>query len=49
MFLVSGAEKADIVREVLVNKNADLPSQKVHPENGRLLWLLDAVAASGLS
>lgn len=49
MFLVSGKDKADMVRQVLVDKNADLPSQKVHPEDGRLLWLLDAAAGSGLS
>jgi 6-phosphogluconolactonase len=49
MFLVSGKDKADMVRQVLVDKNADLPSQKVYPEDGRLLWLLDAAAGSGLS
>jgi 6-phosphogluconolactonase len=49
MFLVSGAEKADIVREVLENKNANLPSQKVRPADGRLLWLLDRAAGSRLS
>ena|ERR1700686_1330514 len=49
MFLVSGKDKADMVRQVLVDKNADLPSQKVHPEDGQLLWLLDAAAGSGLS
>ncbi|HSY66696.1 MAG TPA: 6-phosphogluconolactonase, partial [Terriglobales bacterium] len=49
MFLVSGKDKADMVRQVLVDKNADLPSQKVHPEDGRLLWLLDAAAGCGLS
>jgi 6-phosphogluconolactonase len=49
MFLVSGQDKAKIVREVLKNENANLPSQKVHPADGRLLWLLDGTAASGLS
>jgi 6-phosphogluconolactonase len=49
MFLVSGADKADIVREVLKNKDANLPSQKVHPADGRLLWLLDRAAGGGLS
>jgi len=49
MFLVSGADKSNIVHEVLENENAKLPSQKVRPENGRLLWLLDRAAASGLS
>lgn len=49
MFLVSGKDKADMVRQVLADKNADLPSQKVHPVDGRLVWLLDAAAASRLS
>ncbi len=49
IFLVSGGDKSEIVREVLENPGADLPSQKVHPANGRLLWLLDKDAASKLS
>ncbi len=49
MFLVSGADKANIVREVLKNEDADLPSQKVRPADGRLLWLLDRAAGSGLA
>lgn len=49
IFLASGADKAKIVREVLENANADLPSQKVQPSDGRLLWLLDSAAGSGLS
>src|SRR5439155_186922 len=49
IFLVSGADKADMVRIVLEDGRADLPSQRVHPVNGRLLWLLDKGAASKLS
>jgi len=49
IFLVSGADKADMVRTVLEDGRADLPSQRVHPVNGRLLWLLDKGAASKLS
>jgi 6-phosphogluconolactonase len=49
MFLASGADKSNIVHEVLENENANLPSQKVRPENGRLLWLLDRAAAGDLS
>ena len=48
MFLVSGEDKANIVRQVLKNENANLPSQKVHPADGRLLWLLDRAAGSAL-
>ena len=49
IFLVSGADKADMVRTVLEDGRADLPSQRVHPVNGRLLWLLDKGAATKLS
>ncbi|PYX18498.1 MAG: 6-phosphogluconolactonase [Acidobacteria bacterium] len=49
IFLVSGADKADMVRNVLEDGRAGLPSQRVHPVNGRLLWLLDKGAASKLS
>jgi len=48
MFLASGADKANILREVLENDKADLPSQKVHPADGRLLWLIDRAAGSQL-
>lgn len=49
MFLASGPDKAPMLHEVLENSSADLPSQKVQPTNGRLLWLLDSAAATGLS
>jgi 6-phosphogluconolactonase len=49
MFLASGPDKATIVHQALENQNANLPSQKVRPPNGRLLWLLDRAAASGLA
>ncbi|HEV2730412.1 MAG TPA: 6-phosphogluconolactonase [Terriglobales bacterium] len=49
MFLVSGGDKAEMVRTVLEDRNANLPSQKVQPVNGKLLWLLDRAAAGKLS
>lgn len=49
MFLASGADKASILREVFQNKDANLPSQRVCPDNGKLLWLLDREAAAFLS
>jgi 6-phosphogluconolactonase len=48
-FLASGADKAPILHEVLENSAADLPSQRVRPTNGKLIWLVDEAAASGLS
>jgi 6-phosphogluconolactonase len=50
MFLVSGAGKATIVRDVLedppdVQKH---PSSGVQPKDGTVTWLLDTAAASKL-
>jgi len=49
IFLLSGADKAATLREVLENKSADLPSQKVCPVNGKLMWMVDGPAARTLS
>jgi 6-phosphogluconolactonase len=49
MFLVSGADKASILHEALENKNAGLPSQRVCPEDGKLIWMVDRAAAGSLS
>ena len=50
MFLVSGADKADMVRQVLEGKNTPpLPSQRVQPPDGKLLWMLDEAAAAKLT
>jgi 6-phosphogluconolactonase len=49
MFLVSGAEKADIVRQVLrVDNTPPLPAQRVVPDDGKLVWMLDEAAAVNL-
>jgi 6-phosphogluconolactonase len=48
MFLVSGAEKARILEDVLENPDSNLPAQRVRPDEGRLVWLVDRAAASGL-
>ena len=48
VFLVSGAEKAEIVREVLEGEN-DYPAQAVKPTRGELIWMLDKEAADYLS
>jgi 6-phosphogluconolactonase len=41
VFLVSGADKAQVLSEVLRAGARKYPSQSVQPENGRLLWLVD--------
>ncbi|MGC2185236.1 MAG: 6-phosphogluconolactonase [Terriglobales bacterium] len=49
MFLLTGADKASTLHEILENSSADLPSQKVRPVKGKLIWLVDSPAASALS
>lgn len=48
LFLVSGAEKAEIVKEVIEGPRK-YPAQFVQPANGQLLWMLDEDAASFLA
>jgi 6-phosphogluconolactonase len=46
MFTVSGEGKAEILNDFLKNPDKTLyPSQRVQPENGRLLWIIDKAAA----
>ncbi len=50
MFLASGADKAEMLRQVLEGKSTPpLPSQRVQPSDGKLLWMLDEAAAAKLS
>jgi 6-phosphogluconolactonase len=46
MFLVSGAEKAKVLKAVLREPGRGLPAALVHPTDGRLTWLLDRAAAA---
>jgi 6-phosphogluconolactonase len=48
VFLVSGAEKAEIVRDVLQGERK-YPAQAVNPTQGELIWMLDKEAANYLS
>ncbi len=49
-FVISGAEKAAIVGKVLAGPSQplQLPAQLIVPTDGRVLWLLDAPAATDL-
>jgi 6-phosphogluconolactonase len=51
MFLVSGREKAEVLKRVLEDRQSpcNLPSRLIRPTHGRLLWLTDRDAASQLS
>lgn len=44
VFIVTGENKAKVVREVLEDKNTDLPASLVKPKKGRLFFLLDRQA-----
>jgi 6-phosphogluconolactonase len=50
-FLVSGTGKAGPLRQVLQGTRPPdlLPARAIHPASGRLDWLLDAAAASGIT
>jgi 6-phosphogluconolactonase len=50
-FLVSGTDKASVVRAVLEEDvpGEQYPSKLVCPRQGRLIWLVDRAAASALS
>lgn len=50
IFLVTGADKADILAEVLEGpyRPERLPAQIIRPERGVLLWILDQAAAKRL-
>ena len=50
-FLVSGTDKADALKAVLEGDapGEQYPSKLVRPTDGKLIWLVDRAAASGLS
>ena len=50
VFMASGADKANMLHQVLEAKNTPpLPSQRVQPADGKLLWMLDEAAAAKLT
>jgi 6-phosphogluconolactonase len=50
-FLVNGADKAPILREVLEGNapGEKYPSKLVQPSDGKLIWFVDRAAASELA
>jgi 6-phosphogluconolactonase len=48
-FLVSGSQKARMIKTLLEDQSDQLPAAKIRPLNGKLTWLLDRNAASLLS
>ena len=53
VFMVTGEKKATTVAEVLSDTHtpdpAQYPAERIHPKNGRLIWLVDKAAASKLA
>jgi 6-phosphogluconolactonase len=49
VFLVSGADKSDILSQVLDGPSGKLPAQSIRPVNGNLIWLVDRAAAAHLT
>ena len=46
IFLVTGSNKAEVVKDVLENENCNLPSASVRPYKGKLFFLLDRQAGA---
>ena len=50
VFMATGASKAEVIGQMLEDGNPrGLPAGLVNPTDGRLVWLLDTRAASGLT
>jgi 6-phosphogluconolactonase len=50
MFMATGTDKAEMLHQILEGKSTPpLPSQRVQPSEGKLLWMLDEAAAAELS
>jgi 6-phosphogluconolactonase len=51
LFIVYGEKKAEAVRAVFKNSAdpTDIPARIIRPVDGRMRWLLDAAAASGIT
>ncbi len=47
LFLAAGAEKAAALGQILNGAEPQLPAARVRPDQGRLRWLIDRVAAGG--
>ncbi|HVP53242.1 MAG TPA: 6-phosphogluconolactonase [Terriglobales bacterium] len=48
VFLVSGGGKAPALRQVMRGGGAPVPAERVHPQDGKLIWFVDEAAAAQL-
>ena len=49
VFLVTGRNKTDVLKEILENKSTGYPAGLIKPDKGSLIWLLDNDAAGKIS
>ena len=49
VFLVTGKNKAPVLRKIINKEDASLPASMVHPNKGRLIFVTDREASSQLS
>ncbi|MBK8127391.1 MAG: 6-phosphogluconolactonase [bacterium] len=49
IFLVTGAEKSQTVRNVLIENDQRSPAARINPHEGRLIWIVDEDAAAELT
>lgn len=45
-FLVTGRDKAEVVRDILKQQDTRHPAARVQPQSGRIFWMLDEDAAA---
>jgi 6-phosphogluconolactonase len=48
-FIVSGEDKAEVVKEIIEGGEKQFPAKAVQPQSGELIWLLDEAAAALLT
>jgi 6-phosphogluconolactonase len=46
VYLISGSKKAPVVRSLLTDASAELPPQRIAPQDGDIIWLLEDEAAA---
>jgi 6-phosphogluconolactonase len=49
VFLVTGAVKAEVVKQLIEEGDTRLPASYIRPQTGKLTWLLDDAAASKMN
>ena len=45
VYVISGSKKANVVRSLLTDASVQLPPQRIAPQRGEIVWLLDTAAA----